>query len=66
MIMFPATSVANFRRTNLALRYGQEFHQYMKLEKVTDPKDKLFCDRLFNANDKLAKKMITSRTDNNG
>jgi hypothetical protein len=66
MIMFAATKVALFIHTNKALRYGQEFHQYMKLEKVSNPLDKAYCDRIYYAEDSLAKGLIQSRTDLNG
>lgn len=66
MIMFTATKVALFNHSNKALRYGQAFHHYMKLEKVTDVADKRFCDRLYNADETLAKAMIASRIDKNG
>lgn len=62
--MFPKTQVNAFQHKNKALRYGQAFHQFMKLEKVTG-QDKDFCDRLYQANEDKAKAMIASRTDHN-
>lgn len=65
--MFAATKVAKFKHANKALRYGQAFHQYMKLEKVTNDADKRFCDRIYNeVSEEKVKAMIISRTDNNG
>lgn len=62
-IRFSKSEVDRFTHTNPHLRYGQAFHQYMKLEKVTGS-DKQFCDRLYNESDEnVAKKMIESRTD---
>lgn len=65
MITFPKTRVNAFQHRNKALRYGQAFHQFMKLDKVTNPQDKEFCDRLYNAPDEKAKQMILSRLDHN-
>lgn len=62
--MFPKTQVVAFKHKNKALRYGQAFHQFMKLEKVTG-QDKSFCDRLYQADEEKAKAMIASRTDYN-
>lgn len=67
MIMFAATKVAKFSHKNLSLRYGQAFHQYMKLEKVTNVEDKRFCDRIYNEiSEEKVKAMITSRIDKAG
>lgn len=64
MLMFPKSQVILFRHTNKALRYGQAFHQYMKLHKCNQ--DKAFCDKLYNeTNTEIAKQMIASRTDKN-
>lgn len=62
-IRFSKSEVDRFTHTNPHLRYGQAFHQYMKLEKVTGS-DKQFCDQLYNEPDEhAAKKMIESRID---
>ena len=66
MITFAKTKVDAFRHANKALRYGQAFHQYMKLDKVSNIEDKHFCDKLYNADEQLAKQLINSRIDNNG
>ena len=64
MLTFSKSEVAKFRHNNKALRWGQAFHQYFKLEKVTHPQDKEFCDRLYNeANEQRAKAMVQGRTD---
>jgi hypothetical protein len=63
MLMFPKTQVAKFAHTNKALRWGQAFHRFMKLEKISNPQDKEFCDRLYQAADEKAKAMVQSRTD---
>ena len=65
MITFPISQVSKFVHKNKSLRYGQAFHQHMKLHKISNPQDKEFCDRLYNATDEKAKAMIISRTDNN-
>ena len=66
MITFSNDLVKGFKRTNKNLRYGQEFFNYAKLEKVVDKEDKSFCDKLYFANDATAKQMIKSRMDSNG
>ena len=64
LLTFSQSQVAKFKHGNKHLRWGQAFHQFMKLEKITNEKDKAFCDRLYNEvdNDK-ARAMVTSRTD---
>lgn len=63
MITFSKTTVAGFKHTNQSLRYGQQFHQTHKLNKITDEADKRWCDKLYNATDEVAKAMLASRTD---
>lgn len=63
LLWFPKTTVILFRHTNTHLRWGQAFHQFFKLEKITDPKNKDFCDRLYYESNKVkAKAMVASRT----
>lgn len=64
MLTFPKSIVDKFKHRNLALRYGQAFHGFFKLEKIKG-QDKDFCDRLYNADDAKAKAMIQSRIDRN-
>lgn len=45
------------------LRLGQAFHQYFKLEKITNEEDKIFCDRLYEMDGDEARKAIESITD---
>lgn len=61
-LTFSKTEVDSFRHTNPTLRYGQAFHQHMKLEKVQGPA-KNWCDRLYSASDRIAKDMIRKQTD---
>ena len=63
-ITFTATEVANFKKTafNPALRWGQAFHQYFKLEKITSA-DKAWCDKLYYADSVVAKQMVDNATD---
>ena len=63
MMQFPKTRVMDFRHTNKAQRWGQAFYDYMELHKVTDPDEKVFCDKLYNADNDTAKMMVASRTD---
>lgn len=64
MLTFPKSAVDGFVHRNKSLRWGQAFHQHMKLHKVTG-QDKPFCDKLYNADDATAKAMVASRTDKN-
>lgn len=63
MITFSKSEVDRFVHRNKMLRYGQAFHCQFKLDKVTNPQDKEFCDRLWAADDDKAKAMIASRID---
>lgn len=65
MISFPLSRVKKFVKRDNNLRYGQEFYVFMALEKVTNPADVVFCDRLYEADGDLAKAMIASVTDPN-
>lgn len=63
-LVFSASVVAQFRHANRALRWGQAFHQFMKLDRCTT--DRSFCDRLYNETDEQkARDMVRSRTDHN-
>lgn len=61
MLTFPKSKVDTFVHRNSALRWGQAFHQYMKLDKCVQDKD--FCDKLYYVEDKIAKAMVASRID---
>ena len=63
MLMFSQTVVESFRKKNPDLRYGQEFHQFMQLDKIENPADKEFCDRLYEADGEKAISMIRERRD---
>lgn len=62
MLTFTASFLSQFKRQHPELRYGQEFHQWARLDKITG-EDLLFCDKLYQADEHLAKYMIGSRTD---
>lgn len=62
-LSFSKSEVDRFRHTNKHLRYGQQFHQKFKLDKVKDPKDKIWCDKLYHSADEHAKQMIAARID---
>jgi hypothetical protein len=65
MLTFSKSSVDKFVHRNKVLRWGQAFHRQFKLDKVTNPQDKAFCDKLYNADESTAKAMIQSRLDRN-
>lgn len=62
MILFSESIVKGFVHTNNGQRWGQAFYGYMKLHKVENEEDKIFCDKLYNADDGTAKAMVASRT----
>lgn len=64
MITFTATMVKEFEKQprDLNLRWGQQFHQYFNLDKITS-KHKIWCDTLYNAADEEAKRMVKAHTD---
>lgn len=45
------------------LRLGQHFHNWAELHKVVNPEDKAFCDRLYNADDNRAGRMLVYAMD---
>lgn len=62
IITFSASVVAQFRHSNKHQRWGQAFHDFMKLGRSSC--DTNFCDRLYNEpNEDKAKAMVRSRTD---
>lgn len=62
LLTFPKSTFDQFRHLNKNLRWGQAFHSFMKLDKVTQ--DKVFADRLYNeVSEEKAKAMVTSRLD---
>lgn len=63
MLTFSASEVKRFVHNNKAKRWGQDFYDFMKLDKVKNPQDKHFCDKLYNAEESVAKAMVKSRTD---
>lgn len=70
-ITFPQTSVDRFFREKWphqkgkGIRMGQAFHQFMNLEKITSDDNKVFCDRLYEADGNKAKAIILSVLDKN-
>lgn len=64
MLTFSKSEVARFKHGNKALRWGQAFFNHFKLDKVTHPQDKEFCDRLYSEpSDAKARAMVQGRTD---
>jgi hypothetical protein len=63
-IVIPKTRFSQFRHTNPNLRWGQEFHQFMGLEKITSDPNKIWCDRLYNEpNAARARAMVLQQID---
>lgn len=64
MLTLSRSFVSQFKPQHTGvLRYGQEFHQWARLDKITNEQDKFFCDKLYQAGDALAKAMIDNITD---
>lgn len=56
LISIPKTRYVEFASRNFdpkkdGRRWGQAFHQFMDLEKVTSTANKIWCDRLYNESD---------------
>jgi len=62
MLTFPKSMVDRFVKQDNELRYGQEFWQWARLDKVQGS-DRIFCDQLYQADGDEARSMIDSRTD---
>lgn len=62
-LSIPATRVKAFRKPLNGMRWGQAFYGHMELHKLTSPTTKAWCDKLYNADDETAKKMVESVTD---
>lgn len=62
ILTFSNSVVKQYRHENKHLRWGQGFHQFMKLERCNT--DKSFLHRLYyEQDDQKAKAMVRSRTD---
>lgn len=46
-------------------RFGQAFHNYMRLDKITSEKERLYCDKLWEADNQKAVDLIDARIDDN-
>ena len=58
-IVIPKSRLDQFRYDpNSGLRWGQAFHQFMGLEKVTSNANKEWADKLYNAKDNQARNMV--------
>lgn len=63
-IRFPRSRVLAFMRAHISgMNIGRTFYKFMELDKITNPNDKAYCDRLYNATTSDAHKMIIARTD---
>lgn len=63
-VVIPHSLFQRFTRTNKHLRWGQEFHGFAKLEKLNDPEDVHWADKLYNEPDECeAKGMVYAKID---
>ena len=44
-------------------RLGQRFHTYFKLDKIQNESDKIWCDRIYQADGSIARAMIEKSVD---
>jgi len=50
-------------KRNDGRRWGQHFHDYMELSKVTNGIDKVWCDKLYTVDDVTARQMVLNVID---
>ena len=62
-ITFPFSRVAGFVPKPNGQRWGQQFHEYMGLEKITNPTDKDVCDKIYNLPRDEAERIVNLRID---
>lgn len=61
----PLSLVKNFHKKDSNLRWGQEFHSYAELDKLTSPDAKAYADKIYEAEDELAKQLVNAIADIN-
>ena len=63
MLTIPASRVKAFRQPLNGLRWGQALYGELELYKLQNPETKAWADKLYNADDTTAKKMVEAVTD---
>lgn len=65
MISIPYSRIKQFHATDypVSMRHGQALHAFLELDKIQDVDDRIWCDRLYNADESTAIKMIEAVTD---
>jgi len=61
-ITIPLSRLAGFRH-NPTQRYGQAIYDHLQLNKVQNPDQKAWCDKLYNAENQTARRMVLEATD---
>ena len=62
--VIPNSLYIRFQRTNEHLRWGQEFYDFAKLEKLSSPENVAWAKKLYNEpSEDLAKKMVLAKVD---
>lgn len=65
-IAIPKSAYNRFKfNKDLGTRWGQQFYDFMELQKVTDPFDKVWCDKLYEANAHVGRQMVLIVLDHN-
>lgn len=62
-IKFPLSRVVAFKPADHKRRWGQQFYDYMELDKVTSSPNREYCDKIYNAPRDEAERMVENRID---
>ena len=49
----------------LGTRWGQQFYEFMELHKITNPFDKVWCDKMYEVGTHMGRQMVLSSLDRN-
>lgn len=64
-LTIPASTYYRFQfDPELGTRYGQQFYDYMAFQKITNPFDRVWCDKIYNAPQHIVRQMILTVLDN--
>lgn len=63
-ITIPMSRYKQFTRVQAnGQRFGQQFYDFMELDKVKDKDNRIWCDTLYNAGDHIARQMVLASID---
>lgn len=65
-MVIPASAYYRFvYDKTLGTRWGQQFYEYMGLHKITNPFDKVWCDKMYEVGTHMGRQMVLSSLDQN-